>query len=172
VSEAARRHFAPKRIETLASGKLRRSSHAQAAASREDLAGLFTMARILVADDDSMVGDVVRHTLEPHGHIVGVVGTGADAVRVAETKRPELIILDCSMPGLTGVEALRQIRSSRVAFGTPILMLTARASARDEEIALRAGATDYLRKPFDPAELLVLVERLITKSAASARAAR
>jgi DNA-binding response OmpR family regulator len=130
------------------------------------------MARILVADDDRMIGDVVRHTLEPHGHIVGVVESGAAAVRVAETKRPELIILDCAMPGVTGVEALRQIRSSSLAFATPVLMLTARASQRDEEIAMRAGASDYLRKPFDPAELLVMVERLIMKSAAPARAAR
>lgn len=123
------------------------------------------MTMILVADDDQLVGDVVRHALEPLGHVVGTVDNGADAVRVAELKRPELIILDCSMPGLSGVEALRRIRSSRALFSTPVLMLTARASAHDEEIAMRAGASDYLRKPFDPDELLVLVDRLLTKSA-------
>jgi DNA-binding response OmpR family regulator len=127
------------------------------------------MARIIIADDDSLVGDIVRYTLEPHGHIVGVVGNGVDAVQVAETKRPDLIILDCAMPGLGGVEALRRIRGSRTAFATSVLMLTARGSSRDEEIAVRAGANDYLRKPFDPAELLVVVERLLTKSAAPAR---
>lgn len=128
------------------------------------------MARIIIADDDSLVGDVVRFTLSPYGHVVGVVGTGAEAVRVAETKRPHLIILDCAMPGMGGVDALRQIRSSRTAFATPVLMLTARGSLQDEEIAMRAGASDYLRKPFDPTELLVMVERLLTKSAVLAQA--
>ena len=129
------------------------------------------MARILVADDDSLVGDVVRYALTPRGNIVGVVASGAEAVRVAESKRPDLIILDCSMPGLSGVEALRQIRNSSTAYAIPVLMLTARSSQRDEDIAMRAGANDYLRKPFDPTELLVLVERLITKFAAPARQA-
>jgi CheY-like chemotaxis protein len=73
------------------------------------------MALILVADDDSLIGDIIRYALEPRGYVVGVVGTGLDAVRVAEAKRPDLIVLDCSMPGLSGVDALRQIRNSREA---------------------------------------------------------
>ena len=63
-----------------------------------------------------------------------------------------------------GVEALRQIRSSPRHFATPVLMLTGRLSHQDEEIALRAGADEYLRKPFDPTELLVVAERLIARS--------
>ncbi len=123
------------------------------------------MARILLADDDPFIADVVRATLSTHGHVVGVVASGEDALRVVETKRPNLVILDCAMPGMGGIEALRRIRASGTGFDTPVLMLTARTGSRDEEIAVRAGASDYLRKPFDPTELIVVVERLLRKSA-------
>lgn len=123
------------------------------------------MARIVLADDDEMVRDIVSSVLGDHGHIVGAVENGAEAVRVAAFKQPELLILDCAMPVMSGVEALRQIRSSPLTGSMPVLMLTARESERDEEIALRAGADDYLRKPFDPTELLVRVENLLWKRA-------
>ena len=123
------------------------------------------MALILLADDDELVGDVVRATLSARGHVVGLVGNGADAVRVVELKQPDLVILDCTMPELPGIEALRQIRLSRTAYRTPVLILTARRSEMDEEIAMRAGANDYLRKPFDPDELIVRVESLLEKAA-------
>lgn len=122
------------------------------------------MALILVADDDELVCEIVRRTLSGRGHIVGSVGNGLDAVRVIATKGPELVILDCSMPGLSGVEALRHIRRSGSRFRTPVLMLTARRSGSDEDIALRAGADDYLRKPFDTADLIVRVEALLNQS--------
>lgn len=123
------------------------------------------MARILVADDDEMVRDIVTAVLAEHGHIVGSVDNGSDAVGAAEFKRPDLVILDCAMPGMSGVEALRLIRSSERVSTTPVLMLTARESERDEDIAIRAGASDYLRKPFDPTELLVRVDNLLWKRA-------
>ncbi|MDQ3471825.1 MAG: response regulator [Pseudomonadota bacterium] len=67
---------------------------------------------------------------------------------MVETKQPDLVILDCSMPGIGGVDVLRRLRVSGTSFAVPVLMLTARSSWDDEEIALRAGADDYLRKPF------------------------
>ncbi len=84
------------------------------------------MALILVADDNELVGEIIRATLRPLGHIVGCVTTGEAAVEVAFTKRPELIIVDCAMPGMGGVEALRQIRQYRETWQTPVLMLTGR----------------------------------------------
>jgi len=123
------------------------------------------MALILLADDDEMVREVVRAALATRGHVVGLVDNGADAVRVVELKKPALVILDCSMPELPGVEVLRQIRISRTVYRTPVLMLTARRSTMDEEIAMRAGANDYLRKPFDPDELIARVESLLAKKA-------
>ena len=123
------------------------------------------MALILLADDDELVCDIVRETLSKEGHVVGLVGNGADAVRVVEVKNPDLIILDCTMPELPGIEALRKIRLSRTAYRTPVLILTGRRSEMDEDIAMRAGANDYLRKPFDPDELVVRVESLLKKAA-------
>lgn len=129
------------------------------------------MALILIADDDPLVTDIVRYTLGVRGHVVGTVDNGVDALRVVEGKQPELVILDCSMPGLGGVDVLRRIKVSGRSFATPVLMLTARSGQQDEEIAVRAGADDYLRKPFDPAELTVIVERMLNKAKSSRAAA-
>lgn len=123
------------------------------------------MARILVADDDEMVREIVTALLLDNGHLVGAVDNGSHAVGAAEFRRPDLVIPDCAMPGMSGVDALRLIRCSECISATPVRMLTARDSERDEEIAIRAGASDYLRKPFDPTELLVRVENLLWKQA-------
>lgn len=122
------------------------------------------MARIIIADDDELVIDIARAALEQRGHIVGALSNGFKVNDVVRTKRPDLVILDCVMPELSGLEALRQLRSSGAGYATPILMLTARRSEADEEIALRAGADDYLRKPFCPDELVACVEALLARS--------
>nr|WP_295371676.1 response regulator transcription factor [uncultured Sphingosinicella sp.] len=119
------------------------------------------MALILIADDDELVVEVVRAALSARGHIVGALNDGAPVREVVELKRPDLVILDCSMPGLPGIEALRQVRASKISYLTPVLMLTGRRSKADEEIAIRAGADDYLRKPFDPDQLVAHVEALL-----------
>ncbi|HEU4704218.1 MAG TPA: response regulator, partial [Sphingomicrobium sp.] len=72
-----------------------------------------------------------------------------------------LVVLDCAMPTMSGVEVLRQIRASPTCFDTPVLMLTGRRSEADEEIAIRAGANDYMRKPFAVDELVSRVEDLL-----------
>jgi DNA-binding response OmpR family regulator len=125
------------------------------------------MALILLADDDELVGDIVREALSARGHVVGVVENGIDAVRVVEMKRPALVILDCAMPEMNGIEALRQIRLSPSAHRTPVLMLTGRRSEMDVDIARRAGASDYLKKPFDTDQLVARVEQLLDKAAAN-----
>jgi DNA-binding response OmpR family regulator len=121
------------------------------------------VALILIADDDEIVVGIVRDALSARGHIVDALDDGLPVLGVVEFKRPELVILDCSMPELPGVEALRQIRTSRTCFATPVLMLTGRRSASDEEIAMRSGANDYLRKPFDPDQLVSRAEILIAQ---------
>jgi len=123
------------------------------------------MALILIADDDELVVDYVRELLSSRGHVVGALNDGTPVKNVVELKRPDLVILDCSMPGLPGVEALRQIRTSQSCYATPVLMLTGRRSKADEDIAFRAGADDYLRKPFDPDQLIMRVEALLAKHA-------
>ena len=122
------------------------------------------MALILIADDDELVVDLVRSALNARGHVVGALNDGTSVRQVVELKRPDLVILDCSMPELPGVEALRQIRSSPTAYLTPVLMLTGRTSKADEEIAFRMGADDYIRKPFDMDQLIARVEVLLDEN--------
>ena len=122
------------------------------------------MALILIADDDELVIEVVRAALGERGYVVGAIDDGMPVADIVEFKRPVLVILDCNMPEIGGIEALRRIRLLRIAYATPVLMLTARRSDSDEEIAMRAGASDYLRKPFDPDQLVSRVEALLRRA--------
>lgn len=122
------------------------------------------MALILIADDDEIVVVVVRSALEARGHAVGAVDDGMPVMAILDLKRPNLLILDCVMPEMCGVETLRQIRLSPISYATPVLMLTANCGQGDEDIARRAGANDYLRKPFDSDELVSRVEALLHKA--------
>lgn len=119
------------------------------------------MTLILMVEDDPLIVEVARAALEPRGYIVGAVDDGLPVLSIVEFKRPDLVILDCGLPRLPGVEALRQIRASRECYATPVLMLTARRSSQDEQIAMHAGADDYLRKPFEPEQLISRVEDLL-----------
>lgn len=119
------------------------------------------MARILVVDDDELVGEAVRAILEGEGHVVGVVTGGKAALAAIAAKQFDLVILDSMMPDLPGSDVLHAVRTSLAHFATPILMLTARRADADVDIAMRAGADDYLKKPFDPDMLVVRVESLL-----------
>lgn len=124
------------------------------------------MARIIMAEDDDLVAEVAQDALIAAGHGVGVLPDGADALAVITARRPDLVILDCNMPGLSGLLVLRQMRNSSSLFDTPVLMLTGRRSGRDEDLAFNEGADDYMRKPFDPEELVFRVDELLAKRAA------
>lgn len=119
---------------------------------------------VLLIDDDPLIADVVTALLNNAGYIVGCLDDGHRALEVIEFKRPAAVLLDCAMPLLPGVEVLRRVRASRTCFDVPVLMLTARASATDREIALRAGASDYMAKPFDPDQLAATVDALVADS--------
>ena len=108
------------------------------------------MPRIIVAEDDEIVAEIVRDTLIQAGHAVGVVQDGAAALDVIRAKRPDMVILDCSLPSMTGVQIVRQMRIDYDLWEIPALMLTARVSASDEDLAMYAGADEYMRKPSDP----------------------
>lgn len=121
------------------------------------------MARIIIADDDPLIGEIARDALMARGHGVGLVGDGAQALQVVRARRPDLLILDCNMPELTGLLALREIRNTTGLSDLPVMMLTGRRSERDVELAFYEGANDYLKKPFDPEELVFRVEELLAK---------
>ncbi len=125
---------------------------------------------ILVVDDDRHYVQLVRVNLQLSGHLVLTAEDGLSAVLSVERNRPDLVILDVMLPDLDGYEVCRRIREfSRV----PIIMLTARGEESHKVRELRAGADDYVTKPFGAEELLARVEAVLrrTRRAEEQRAA-
>ncbi|MDA8202648.1 MAG: response regulator transcription factor [Chloroflexi bacterium] len=123
-------------------------------------------ARILVVDDDPKIRAVVRRGLAYEGYRVVEAASGEDGLDKAREHLPDLVILDVMMPGLSGLEVTRRLRSSGDAVA--ILMLTARDEVRDRVEGLETGADDYLVKPFNFEELLARVHALLRRRAAPA----
>jgi DNA-binding response OmpR family regulator len=123
------------------------------------------VARIIIADDDELVGEIARDALIASGHGVGLLGNGADALRVIRQRKPDLVILDCNMPEMSGLLVLREMRKSTDLFDLPVLILTGRQGGTDEEMARYEGADDYMKKPFDPDELVFRAEELLARKA-------
>lgn len=121
------------------------------------------MARILVADDDQDLNDLVTMKLEAAGHEVVSVVDGENALSRARSDRPDLIVLDWMLPRRNGLEVCREVRSDPELSGTRILMLTARAQEVDVERAFAAGAEEYITKPFSPRELVLRVGTLLSR---------
>lgn len=121
------------------------------------------MARIIVADDDELLGEIARDALIDGGHAAALLTNGADALKVIKARIPDLVVLDCNMPDLSGLLVLREMRNTLELCEVPVLILTGRQSERDVELAMYAGADDYMKKPFDPDELLFRVDELLAK---------
>ena len=119
------------------------------------------MALILYAEDDELMGCVVRNILAGAGHQVGLLGDGLSLLSSLRVKRPSLVMLDCNMPGMPGVEVVRKIRNDRRTCDLPVTMVTARRGEADVALASYAGADGYIKKPFDPDYLIYMAETLI-----------
>ena len=117
--------------------------------------------KILIVEDEKMLADSIRTMLESRGFQVEAVYDGETGADYAELGIYDLLILDVMMPKLDGYEVARRVRAQRC--GTPILMLTARASVEDRIEGLNAGADYYLTKPFDARELLARL-RVLTRA--------
>jgi DNA-binding response OmpR family regulator len=121
------------------------------------------LARILVADDDVDIRELVEFKLSTLGHEVVVVADGAAAVDACRAQRPDLAVLDVMMPGVSGLEAIRVIRADPRLADLPVILLTARAQESDVETGFDSGADDYITKPFSPRELASRVEALLAR---------
>lgn len=121
------------------------------------------MARIIVADDDDIWGEMVCDALIAAGHTAGYLTDSRDVLGVIKARRPDVLILDCSMPEISGVLLLQEIRKSPQLFEIPVLMLTGRRNDQDVQLAYFAGCNDYLRKPCDPDEVVFRVAGLLAK---------
>jgi DNA-binding response OmpR family regulator len=128
------------------------------------------MALILVVDDEPRIVDVVRAYLEREGHRVETAGDGDRALEAAEAVDPDLIVLDVMLPGKSGFDVLRTLRSRGQQ--TPVILLTARDDVIDRVAGLELGADDYVVKPFEPREIVARVGAVLRRLApASEKAA-
>jgi DNA-binding response OmpR family regulator len=116
---------------------------------------------VLVVEDEASIASFVALYLKNAGYKVKAVGTGADAIAMADSERPALIILDLMLPDIDGVEVCRRVRQRSE---VPILMLTARDEDVDKIIGLEVGADDYLTKPFNPRELVARVKSILRRA--------
>ena len=113
------------------------------------------MSSVLVVDDDADIRGLVCELLQRAGHDVTEAGDGETGMKTFFAERPELVILDVSMPGIDGWEVLKRIRELS---DVPVIMLTARADELEKVRGLRSGADDYVTKPFGRQELLARVD--------------
>ena len=119
-----------------------------------------TTPLILVCDDQVMVHEALGVYLQNEGYQMVSAYDGAEALKLVEEKKPDLIILDLMMPQISGIEVCREVRKSS---NVPILMLTAKSDLPDRIEGLNAGADYYLTKPFDIVELLACIRALLRR---------
>src|SRR5436853_126983 len=125
---------------------------------------MVAVATILVVDDEPRIVQLVRDYLEHGGFTVLTAADGASALRTARTGRPDLVVLDLSLPGLDGLDVARSLRRNGE---VPIIMLTARTEESDKLVGLELGADDYVTKPFSPKELVARVRSVLRRSEAA-----
>ncbi len=123
--------------------------------------------KILLVDDEAAIVQSLRYNLEKNGYAVATAGDGRTAVTLAQTERPDLVVLDIMLPLLDGIEACKEIRrTSRV----PIIMLTAKDQEFDKVLALELGADDYVTKPFALGEIMARIKARLRRVEVDAEA--
>ena len=121
------------------------------------------MARILLAEDEKQIADMIVFKLTNSGHQVIRASDGEQALQMALSDPPDLIMLDAMMPVLSGFEVLRRLKADEVVRAIPVIMVTAKGHERDVLSGLRGGAVDYVVKPFSLKELAARVELALSK---------
>jgi len=119
--------------------------------------------RIVVADDDLDILDLVVFKLNQAGFDTVAVTDGESALAAIEAEPPRLAILDITMPGMSGIEVLRQVRANETISDLDVILLTARARDSDVDTGFAVGASDYVIKPFSPKELLQRVNAVLAR---------
>jgi CheY-like chemotaxis protein len=117
-----------------------------------------TSPTVLVADDNDVAQRLCRRVLEKAGYTVLIAADGLQAVEVALSQRPAMILMDVAMPGIDGIEAMKRIKAAIP--DQPIVIASAHSMASDRERFLAAGADDILSKPFRLADLVAIVAKL------------
>jgi two-component system alkaline phosphatase synthesis response regulator PhoP len=120
--------------------------------------------RILVAEDDPDIGNLLDHYLKKAGFLPTVVASGREVMPHIKRDLPDLVVLDLMLPGLDGLEVCRAIRADVNSSASPIIMLTAKGEESDRIVGLELGADDYITKPFSPNEVVARVRALLRRA--------
>ena len=122
------------------------------------------MARILVAEDEPYILNMLEFKLKSLGHEVIGAEDGGEALEIASKEKPDLVLLDIMMPVMDGFQVLRKLKSQEETKDIPVIMLTAKVQEKDIVTGLEAGAADYVTKPFSFAELIARINRALSNS--------
>lgn len=121
------------------------------------------MAKILIAEDERDIRDLVAFTLRFAGHEVVAASKGEEAVQMAPQANPDLILMDVRMPRMTGYEACRAIKANPSLKDIPVVFLSAKGQESEIQTGLEVGAEEYLLKPFAPDQLTDRVKAILSK---------
>ncbi len=124
------------------------------------------MAKILIAEDERDIRELVNFSLQFGGFTVVQAANGAEAVELARKELPDLILMDVRMPKMTGYEACRQMKSLPELRDIPVVFLSAKGQEGEIQTGLEAGAEEYILKPFAPDELVKQVQAVLERVAA------
>lgn len=125
-------------------------------------------ATVLVVEDEPAIQELVSYNLELAGHRALRADNAEQALKVVRTELPDLVVLDWMLPGMSGLEFARRLRTDRRTHAIPLIMLTARVDEKDKLTGLETGADDYLTKPFSPRELIARVKAVLRRRAPQA----
>ena|ERR1700675_4640251 len=125
---------------------------------------------VLVADDEEDIRALVAFRLQRAGYDVITAADGEEALLLATTRLPDLVVLDMMMPKATGLEVTRSLRGQDTTKDIPVILLTARAQEADVASGFEAGVDDYVKKPFSPKDLQLRVQALLERPPAASAA--
>jgi phosphate regulon transcriptional regulator PhoB len=118
---------------------------------------------ILIVEDEKDIVKMLDYNLKKEGYKVIVADDGEDALDLAKSKSPDLILLDLMLPGLDGLEVCKELKNERKTRLIPVIMLTAKAQESDKVVGLELGADDYVTKPFSPRELVARIKAVLRR---------
>ncbi len=118
---------------------------------------------ILVVEDDDSISSIIKYNLKKAGYLVNVVDNGNDAIDFAKGSTPDLVLLDWMLPGMTGIDVCKALRSMPETANIPIIMLSAKGEEIDKITGLERGADDYITKPFSPVELSARIKAVLRR---------
>jgi two-component system phosphate regulon response regulator PhoB len=118
---------------------------------------------VLVVEDETDVVDLVRYNLKRAGFKVLVANTGDAGLKAVRANRPDVVVLDLMLPGMTGIEVCKALKNDKETAHIPVVMLTAKDEEKDRVKGLETGADDYIGKPFSPRELVLRVQAVLRR---------